>query len=195
MGRPRTYHKLMNTLESKILLKAIAFAADKHRFQKRKDSEGTPYINHPINVALTLTDLGGETNLDLLVAAILHDTIEDTQTTPEEILLQFGQTALNIVLEVTDDKNLPKEERKKLQVLNASKKSELARKLKLADKICNVSDIIHHPPDNWTLERKLQYLEWAEKVLDGLTGANLTLENKLKEQIALGRRIFGSQNP
>jgi guanosine-3',5'-bis(diphosphate) 3'-pyrophosphohydrolase len=180
----------MKTFESKILLKAMAFAADKHRFQKRKDTEGTPYINHPINVALTLSELGGETDLDLLVAAVLHDTIEDTQTTPEEIRQQFGQIVLDIVMEVTDDKSLPKEERKKLQVLNASKKSEPARKLKLADKICNVTDIILHPPNNWSVERKLHYLEWAEQVLAGLTGTSAILESKLTDQIRLGRKVF-----
>src|SRR5689334_11565726 len=111
----------MNITETKTLLKALAFAADKHRFQKRKDEAGTPYINHPIHVALTLVEVGQESNEDLLVAAVLHDTIEDTQTSPDEIQEQFGQTVLDIVLEVTDDKNLPKEERKRLQVLNASK--------------------------------------------------------------------------
>jgi guanosine-3',5'-bis(diphosphate) 3'-pyrophosphohydrolase len=186
----RNQKKFMNLLEAKTVLRALAFAADKHRFQKRKDTAGTPYINHPINVALTLMEIGGETNEDLLVAAILHDTIEDTQTIPEEIEQQFGQTVLDIVLEVTDDKSLPKEERKKLQVLNASKKSEQARKLKLADKICNVTDIIHHPPGNWTPERKLQYLDWAEQVLHGLVGTNPLLENKLREQIQIGRNAF-----
>ena len=180
----------MDLKKTKTLLKALAFAADKHRFQKRKDAQETPYINHPINVALTLMDIGGETNEDLIVAAILHDTIEDTETSPAEIREHFGQSVLDIVLEVTDDKSLPKEERKRLQVLNASRKSEQARKLKLADKICNVTDIIHHPPGNWTVERKLQYLEWAEQVLKGLVRTNPKLESKLQEQIQLGRQSF-----
>ena len=176
------------------ILKALAFAAEKHRFQKRKDTEGTPYINHPIQVALTLAETGDETDEDLLMAAILHDTIEDTKTTPEEISERFGSAVLNLVLEVTDDKNLTKEERKKLQVLNASKKSELARRLKLADKICNVADIIHHPPDNWTRDRKLQYLNWAEQVLEGLIGTNAKLENKLQELIQEGREVFSKND-
>ena len=180
----------MRLEETKILLRALAFAAEKHRFQKRKDTTGTPYINHPINVALTLAEIGEETDDDLLVAAILHDTIEDTQTTPEEISTRFGPPVLSLVLEVTDDKNLPKEERKQLQVLNASKKSESARKLKLSDKICNVMDIIHHPPGNWSIERKQQYLSWAEQVLEGLRGTNLKLENKLRELINEGRKVF-----
>ena len=184
----------MNLLETQNLLKALAFAADKHRFQKRKDEAGTPYINHPIHVALTLAEIGEETNQELLIAAILHDTIEDTETSPSEIADHFGNAVLNIVLEVTDDKSLPKEERKRLQVVHAAKKSELARKLKLADKICNVHDIIHHPPGRWTIERKLQYLSWAEDVLKGLKGSNQKLEIKLQELITNGREIFSSQS-
>jgi guanosine-3',5'-bis(diphosphate) 3'-pyrophosphohydrolase len=180
----------MNLTETHLLLRAISFAADKHRFQTRKDSAGTPYINHPIEVALTLMDVGHETEPDLLIAAILHDTIEDTQTQPNEIQLHFGKDVLEIVMEVTDDKNLPKEERKRLQVAHAADKSLMARKLKLADKICNVNDIINHPPDNWTTERKLKYLLWAEDVLRGLKGANIALEDKLEKLISEGRSYF-----
>ena len=176
--------------ETQRLLEAISFAAEKHRSQTRKDADGTPYINHPIKVALTLMEIGKESDPDLLVAAILHDTIEDTETHPNEIAEKFGRTVLDIVLEVTDDKTLPKEERKRLQVSNASKKSPLARKLKLADKICNVDDIVNRPPNNWTVERKLQYLKWAEDVLAGLRGANPALECKLEELINNGRAIF-----
>jgi guanosine-3',5'-bis(diphosphate) 3'-pyrophosphohydrolase len=172
----------MKQQENLLLLRALAFAADKHRFQTRKGETKNPYINHPINVALTLAEVGNETNIQLLTAAVLHDTIEDTETTPEEIESQFGKEVLDLVLEVTDDKSLPKEERKKLQVLHASTKSALAKKLKLADKICNVYDIIHHPP-GWPLERKLQYLKWAEDVLTGLAGANEKLEIRLKKMI------------
>lgn len=180
----------MNQTETLRLLKALSFAADKHRFQRRKDTEETPYINHPINVALTLIEKGEEHNNDLLVAAILHDTIEDTQTTPEEIEQQFGKTVLGIVLEVTDDKNLPKEERKRLQVLHAPHKSSLAKKLKLADKSCNVYDIVNHPPGSWSMERKLNYLTWAEDILSGLKGTNLHLEEHLTQLIKKGRKVF-----
>jgi len=180
----------MDSEQTFLLLKALSFAADKHRFQTRKDSAGTPYINHPINVALTLAQTGRETDMNLLVAAILHDTIEDTETTPEEIETNFGRDVLDIVLEVTDDKTLTKDERKQLQVSQASKKSLRARKLKLADKICNVHDIIHHPPGNWSVERKLNYLSWAEEVLKGLTGVNEALEQKLRHVIEEGRNVL-----
>jgi len=180
----------MNLTESKIFLKALAFSAEKHRFQKRKDKDATPYINHPIQVASTLVEIGEVADLDLLIAALLHDTIEDTQTAPEEISKNFGDTVLQIVLEVTDDKSLSKEERKKQQVVKAAGKSKAARTVKLADKICNVFDIIHHPPGLWTTERKLNYLKWTEEVLDGLLGTNEKLEIKLKELIAQGRATF-----
>jgi guanosine-3',5'-bis(diphosphate) 3'-pyrophosphohydrolase len=180
----------MKTEEILRLLKALSFAADKHRFQKRKDAAGTPYINHPINVALMLMEVGKETDADLLVAAMLHDTIEDTETSPEEIRALFGQEVLDIVLEVTDDKSLPKEERKKLQVTHASHKSAAAKKLKLADKICNIADILHHPPSGWSTERKLQYLSWAGEVLVGLKDANPLLENHMKEMLRKGKEFF-----
>ncbi len=180
----------MNHNKTLRLLKALSFAADKHRFQRRKDTEETPYINHPINVALTLIEKGEEQDNDLLVAAVLHDTIEDTQTTPEEIEQIFGETVLGLVLEVTDDKNLSKEERKRLQVIHAPHKSSLARKLKLGDKICNVYDILNHPPSNWTTERKLNYLTWAEEILIGLKGTNALLEEHLSMLIKQGRKKF-----
>lgn len=183
----------MNSNNIHSLFKALAFAADRHRFQTRKDSAGTPYINHPINVALTLIETGGETDPDLLVAAVLHDTIEDTETTAEEIGQTFGPNVLALVLEVTDDKSLPKEQRKRLQVEQAPKKSSKARKLKLADKICNVYDIIHHPPDSWSAERKLNYLRWTEDVLNGLRGTDLRLEEKLERNIREGRSLLTSQ--
>ena len=183
----------MNQTETLRLMKALSFAADKHRFQRRKDTEETPYINHPINVALTLLEKGDEHNNDLLVAAILHDTIEDTQTTSQEIEEQFGKTVLDLVLEVTDDKNLSKEERKQLQVLHAPHKSALAKKLKLADKICNVYDILNHPPGNWSIDRKLDYLAWAENILVGLKGANALLEEHLSQLINQGRSVFQIQ--
>jgi (p)ppGpp synthase/HD superfamily hydrolase len=180
----------MNLTLSHQLLKAVAFAADKHRFQTRKDSERTPYINHPIKVAMTLCEVGHESDTDLLIAAILHDTVEDTETTPEEIEREFGKFVRDIVMEVTDDKNLGNEERKRLQIVKAHLKSRPARKLKLADKICNVHDVIFHAPAGWSTERRLEYLRWAEQVLEGLVGVNHLLEKKLREGIVQGRQIL-----
>jgi guanosine-3',5'-bis(diphosphate) 3'-pyrophosphohydrolase len=176
----------MNSTEYQRLLGALSFAAHKHRFQRRKDADATPYINHPIEVARILIEVGGQTDIDLLVAAVLHDCIEDTETTPEEIASLFGTEVLSIVLEVTDDKRLPKEERKRLQVAHAARKSERARKLKLADKICNVYDIQHHPPAQWSEARKTQYLEWVSAVLQQLEGTNLPMEKHLHTLLQRG---------
>jgi guanosine-3',5'-bis(diphosphate) 3'-pyrophosphohydrolase len=186
----KNYYLNMNNEQSLVLMRAISFAADRHRFQTRKDNDGTPYINHPIKVALTLMNKGNEFDADLLIAAVLHDTIEDTETTANEIEAMFGTNVMKIVLEVTDDKSLPKDERKRLQIVHASGKSIAAQKLKLADKICNVYDIIHSPPGNWTVERKLAYLSWAEQVLEGLSGANQHLEKELRDLIVEGREAL-----
>lgn len=104
-----------------IILKALRFAAEKHNDQRRRDSKSSPYINHPIQVAETLWRVGDVRDTALLVAAILHDTIEDTDVTPDEIRREFGEEVLELVLEVTDDKSLPKEVRKQLQIVNAPK--------------------------------------------------------------------------
>lgn len=166
----------MEKKETYQLLKAISFAADKHRLHKRKDADGSPYINHPIQVALTLMETGKEEDIILLMAAVLHDTVEDTETKPEELEAVFGKQVRDLVMEVTDDKSLPKQTRKELQVTNASHKSVDAKKLKLADKICNMTDIISNPPHDWSIDRKLEYFTWAEKVANGLQGVNPALE-------------------
>ena len=169
-------------------IKALEFSAEKHKKQLRKGEERTPYINHPIQVAKTLWE-AGETSFTLLVGALLHDTIEDTQTTPEEIETLFGKDVLDLVLEVTDDKNLPYQERKRLQIVNAPHKSVEGKLLKLADKICNINDLVQSPPD-WTSERKLQYLEWAAKVVEGLRGVNAILEAKFDALYQKGKSFF-----
>ncbi|QQX85267.1 bifunctional (p)ppGpp synthetase/guanosine-3',5'-bis(diphosphate) 3'-pyrophosphohydrolase [Cupriavidus necator] len=161
----------MNTL-----IAAIAFAADKHRNQRRKDAEASPYINHPIALANVLANESGIEDERVLVTAILHDTIEDTETTEQELVSSFGQEVANIVLEVTDDKSLPKSERKRLQMEHAAHISSRAQLVKLADKICNLRDIAKSPPANWSLERKQEYFDWAKSVVDGLRGVHPGLE-------------------
>lgn len=161
----------MNTL-----IAAIAFAADKHRNQRRKDAEASPYINHPIALANVLANESGIEDEHVLVTAILHDTIEDTETTEQELVSTFGQEVANIVLEVTDDKSLPKSERKRLQMEHAAHISSRAQLIKLADKICNLRDIAKSPPANWSLERKQEYFDWAKSVVDALRGVHPGLE-------------------
>ncbi len=134
------------------ILKALHFAATKHRDQRRKDVEASPYINHPIEVAELLAREGGVTDPVILQGAILHDTIEDTRTTREELEEAFGSEVRSVVEEVSDDKRLPKDERKRLQIAHASHLSERARQIKIADKISNVRGVTVAPPADWSLE-------------------------------------------
>ncbi len=158
-----------------LILKSIQFAAHKHRDQLRKDGQ-TPYINHPIEVAEVLWLEGKVRDPHLVTAAILHDTIEDTETTQEELRGLFGQQILSWVLEVTDDKSLPKEERKRLQIVHAPTASIGAKQIKIADKICNIRDLIRRPPAEWPVKRKQEYLRWSDQVVEGLRGCNQLLE-------------------
>jgi guanosine-3',5'-bis(diphosphate) 3'-pyrophosphohydrolase len=157
------------------ILAALNFAAQKHSRQRRKDSEASPYINHPIAVAEVLSRIGGITDVLTLQSAILHDTIEDTETTPKELEENFGEKVRLIVQELTDNKSLPKQERKRLQVEHAPNLSAPAKLIKIADKICNVSDITATQPAEWPLQRKLEYLDWAEKVISGCRDCNQSL--------------------
>ncbi|MGM0498366.1 MAG: HD domain-containing protein [Bacteroidota bacterium] len=164
------------------VFKALEFASERHKNQFRKGEEKIPYINHPINVATLLTEFN-ETETNLLSAAVLHDVIEDTAEEKREIddiskiiKKQFGNKVLNIVLEVTDDKSLPYQERKRLQIENTPYLSKEGKKLKISDKICNIKDMMNHPPVDWPTERKIMYLEWAKDVVEGARGVNPAME-------------------
>lgn len=170
------------------LLAALEFAAERHRDQRRKGREASPYINHPIAVARILAEVGGVSDPVLLQAAILHDTVEDTETTLEELEDRFGLEVRRVVEEVTDDKSLPKRERKRLQVEYAPQRSNRAKQLKLADKSGNLLDIAHRPPEDWTRERKQEYFAWAEEVAEGCRGVNRALEAYFDEALAAARR-------
>ncbi len=161
-----------------LILEALQFSAEKHRRQRRKDVEASPYINHPIQVTNLLAQVGGVEDVVTLVAAVLHDTIEDTETTPEEIEGRFGREVRIVVEEVTDDKSLPKAERKRLQIERAPHASPRAKQIKIADKICNVLDITHRPPATWPAVRRREYLDWTERVVAGCRGANPVLERR-----------------
>ncbi len=166
------------------LLAALAFAAHKHRDQRRKDTAATPYINHPIALANVLANEALIDDETVLIAAILHDTIEDTDTTEAELVAAFGTEIALIVIEVTDDKLLPKDERKRLQVVNAGTLTRQARIVKLADKICNLRDISRSPPAGWSLERQRAYFDWAGAVIDGVRGTHPVLEAIFDEVLA-----------
>jgi GTP diphosphokinase / guanosine-3',5'-bis(diphosphate) 3'-diphosphatase len=162
--------------ELALLLKALAFAAHKHRDQRRKDAEASPYINHPIALADVLVNEGGVTDVETLCAALLHDTVEDTATTHQELVDAFGSRIARIVAEVTDDKSLSKAERKRLQVEHAALLSPEAKLVKLADKISNLRDVASHPPAHWNLARRREYFDWAKNVVDRLRGVHPRLE-------------------
>jgi guanosine-3',5'-bis(diphosphate) 3'-pyrophosphohydrolase len=162
-------------MEPVSLLRALVFAADKHRHQKRKGAEASPYINHPIAVAAVLAE-AGVVDESLLVAAVLHDTIEDTNTSYAELETAFGSRVAGLVREVTDNKSLDKAIRKQLQIQNAHALSDAAKQLKIADKISNIRDIRNFPPADWPLERRRQYLTWAEQVVAGCRGVNPELD-------------------
>lgn len=162
--------------ELALLLKALAFAAHKHRDQRRKDADASPYINHPIALADVLVNEGGVSDVEVLCAALLHDTVEDTATTPQELEEIFGPRIARIVAEVTDDQGLSKSERKRLQVEHATRLSPEAKLVKLADKICNLRDVAERPPASWDLARRREYFDWAKRVVDGLRGTHPRLE-------------------
>jgi (p)ppGpp synthase/HD superfamily hydrolase len=179
----------MPTTENKelLILRAIDFAARKHRDQRRKDEEASPYINHPISVSLVLAEIGGITDAEVLSAAILHDTLEDTDTTPEELQAAFGTRTRKLVEEVTDDKRLPKAKRKDLQITHAAQLSPDAVLIKLGDKISNVVDVTHSSPANWNIERRREYLDWAEAVVNNCPRVNNALEAYFAQVLEDGR--------
>jgi len=173
-----------------LIFRAASFAAARHSGQHRKGASGDPYINHPISVAEVLSLVGRVSDPELLSAALLHDTVEDTGTTLDELEGEFGTRVKNFVGEVTDDKSLPKEERKRLQILHAPDLSDGAKMLKLADKICNVRDVTNAPPGDWSLERRLKYLQWTYEVIEGCRGVNPPLDACYDAALYAGKQML-----
>ncbi|MGB3294501.1 MAG: HD domain-containing protein [Phormidesmis sp.] len=168
-------------------LQALSFAAEKHRHQRRKDSAKTPYINHPIAVANILLNEANVDDEGVLMAALLHDTVEDTDTRFEEIERCFGPLVRDIVEEVTDDKSLPSEERKQRQIDHAPSLSDRARLVKLADKTANLRDVATSPPAGWPVSRLDSYLDWGKAVVDNIRGSHARLEALFDEAYAQGK--------
>ncbi len=176
---------------AKDILQAVHFAADKHRDQRRKGVEASPYVNHPIQVAELIARVGDVDDVAVLIAAVLHDTVEDTETTFEELEEVFGLQVRDLVAEVSDDKSLPKAERKKLQVEHAAHISDRAKLIKIADKTCNVRDVANSPPEDWDMQRRIAYLDWANRVVGSCRGTNLNLERYFDETLARGTEALG----
>lgn len=168
------------------VFEALTFAAIQHQYQRRGGYKRLPYINHLIKVADILIHTAGETDPDILRAAVLHDVLEDTDTTPEEMTQKFGTAVCSIVQELTDDMSLPYDERKRIQVNKAPYLSDAAQKIKLADKTCNIRDIVDYPL-SWNTARKVAYIDWSEEVIDKLRGKHLALEQLFDETVAYAR--------
>ena len=160
------------------VMRAVDFAARKHRDQRRKGVASEPYINHLAEVAFLVAQTTEGNDLVVVIAALLHDTIEDTKTTHEELEREFGQAVAALVTEVTDDKALPKLERKRLQVEGAEAKSKRAKLIKIADKTSNLRSIVDSPPVGWDSERQREYFDWAFRVVAGCRGVNAWLEQE-----------------
>ena len=158
------------------LIETAMFAAEKHRNCRRKDVDATPYINHPIKVADLLANIGGIDDVEMLQAALLHDTVEDTKTKPKEIEKKFGRAVRDLVVEVTDNKKLKKAKRKRIQIQKAPNLTPRAKVIKVADKTANLSDILDSPPVGWPMKRLQEYVRWSAAVVDGCRGQNADLE-------------------
>jgi len=172
------------------LTKAMNFAARKHIHQRRKGELQEPYFNHLAEVAAMLAQHTNGADAELVIAGLLHDTIEDTNTTYDELVREFGQNVADIVRECTDDKSLPKPERKRLQAEHAPNKSEKARMIKIADKTSNLRSILESPPKEWSEERKREYFIWAKSVVDGCRGLNKGLEEEFDRLYKRGIAVY-----
>jgi guanosine-3',5'-bis(diphosphate) 3'-pyrophosphohydrolase len=166
------------------IFRAAMFAAEKHAAQKRKGAAAEPYINHLLEVAQLISDSSEQLDTNLVIAGLLHDTIEDTGTTAEELEKAFGNDVTELVLELTDDKSLPKNVRKSLQVQDAAHKSVRAQIIKLADKISNLRSLLTSPPTSWSVERKREYFRWARQVVDALSAPNPVLKAEFDKTYA-----------
>ena len=166
------------------VLRAADMAARWHVHQRREGVAQEPYINHLLEVASLVTEATGGTDPNLVIAALLHDAIEDRGVTAEMLASEFGKQIADLVMEVSDDKALPKENRKRMQVENAGKKSHKAKLIKLADKISNLRAIASSPAADWSVERRLEYIQWAKSVVVGLRGTSPWLEEQFDEAVA-----------
>jgi len=162
------------------VISAVNFAAIAHRNQRRKNGEATPYINHPIEV-MYLLSRAGVVDPDILAGAVLHDTIEDCGVTYEQIREEFGQNVADFVQECSDNKSLPKVERKKQQIEHAKTISVGAKLIKLADKLSNISGLDDSPPVSWSVEEVNGYITWSYAVYLGLKGYNIELDTQLEK--------------
>jgi (p)ppGpp synthase/HD superfamily hydrolase len=172
----REYDKVLRDHVA-LISTAANFAAQRHSGQTRKGLAQEPYLNHLAEVAALLAETAVEPDAQLIAAGWLHDTLEDTATEREELVTAFGEDIASLVSAVTDDKSLPKSERKRLQIEMAPHKPPRVKALKMADKTSNVRSLAVSPPGDWERERIAEYVSWAEKVVAGCRGVNKKLED------------------
>lgn len=184
----------MTSEPTTLILKALDFAARKHKNQRRKGCDAVPYINHPIDLVTLLWHKGGVRDEMVIAAALLHDTVEDTDTSFDELEREFGPEIRGLVAEVTDDKTLPKAARKQQQIDHAPHLTPQARLVKLADKIANLRDMLVAPPANWSNQRKYEYVQWGKRVIDPIRGTHSGLETLFDEVYQQGVDAFGETN-
>ncbi len=170
-----------------LLFKALNYAAEQHKSQRRKGMESVPYINHPIKVTTIITQFIPNASDELIAASILHDVVEDTDATVDDIKNKFGETIASIVQEVTDDKSLSKAESRRKQIENAPKLSYNAKIIRICDKIANVRDICGENIPDWDFKTKIEYLNWAEQVVYALDKFHEELEFTFKDEVRWGR--------
>jgi len=173
------------------LTRAYAFAAEQHADQRRKGDRGEPYINHLCEVADRVAQATGGADINLVIAAVLHDVVEDTPVGNDDVAALFGDDVAALVAEVSDDKSLKKADRKIRQIETAAGKSRRAKLIKLADKTSNLRALVDSPPADWDIARRREYLNWARAVVDQLRGANGDLERIFDETaMALERTLL-----
>jgi (p)ppGpp synthase/HD superfamily hydrolase len=181
-GRGKGEGQVMNGLVT--VLRAADAAARWHVNQRRKGAAQEPYVTHLLEVAMLVAEATAGADPNLIVAALLHDTIEDQGVTRDEIAAQFNDDVAGLVVEVTDDKQLPKAERKRLQIEHAPKLTPRAKILKFADKISNLRSLATSPPAGWPMQRRIDYVIWTTKVVQGLRGASDLLEQEFDRAAA-----------
>lgn len=179
----------LTNVELTIVFRALKFSAYKHRKQRRKGSAGIPYINHPIEVTSMIIELLENPKYDLLAAALLHDTIEDTNTSAEEIEHAFGNRIMRLVMEVTDDKRISRVKRKQLQIDKARELTYEAKCIKIADKACNISDILY-TRIKWSRQRKINYVKWANEVIGQIRDTNAELVGAFDKEVTKAQELL-----
>jgi (p)ppGpp synthase/HD superfamily hydrolase len=186
-------HPTSKSQDEPLLLfaRALDFAARKHVHQRRKGESAEPYINHLAEVARLLAAAPENNNAAVTVAGLLHDTLEDTDTSYAELAAEFGAEIASLVREVTDNKALPKEARKKHQEDHARHASDGAKMIKIADKTSNLHSIVNSPPRGWDLARKKEYFDWAKRVVEGCRGVSDYLEDEFDRAWSVGAKAFG----